>query len=185
MIFKKILFALIMSTVGILSCATSEPEVEVEPSEEIKQILITQEALDEVTRIVAPADSAITGNGFGVRMDGSDRNIKDIYTNKPINRPIQPGDIIVIRSFFNVDGRRGQLEFVDLMVRREVGYNDTGGNFEYFRMDFDLATDYSLHPNGLVPILANQADRGLDIARAACVACHRLAPDGDFLFTIR
>lgn len=147
--------------------------------------LITQAMLDSVTVTVSASDTAITGNRFGVRTDGSDRNIKDIYTNKPLNRTVQAGDIIVIRSFQNIDGRKGPLDFVDIMVRREIGYNTSGADFEYFRMDFDPATNYSQHPNGMVPLLTNSLDRGMDIDRAGCLACHRFAPGGDFLFTDR
>jgi hypothetical protein len=71
------------------------------------------------------------------------------------------------------------------MVRREAGFNASAGNFEYFRMDFDAATNYAQNPNGLVPILNNSRDRGLDIARAGCVGCHRFAVGTDFLFTAR
>lgn len=176
----------------LTSCSSSDPEPVIPgtnpPSEtlpENRPFLLTQALLDSVLIIVAPADTAITGNGFGVRIDGSDRNIKDIYTNKPLNRAIQVGDIFVIRSFQNINGRKGPLDFVDIMVRRETGFNASAGSFEYFRMDFDDATDYTRNPNGLVPILNNNRDRGLDIARAGCVACHRFAPGTDFLFTTR
>lgn len=176
----------------LTSCSSPEPQPVVpnenQPSEtlpEIQPFLLTQASLDSVLVIVAPSDTAITGNAFGVRTDGSDRNIKDIYTNKPLNRAIRTGDIFVIRSFQNIDGVRGPLDFVDIMVRRESGFNATAGDFEYFRMDFDATTDYSINPNGLVPTLDNSRDRGTDIARAGCVACHRLAPGSDFHFTVR
>ena len=84
-----------------------------------------------------------------------------------------------------MDGIRGPLDFVDIMVRREAEFNPGAGSFEYFRMDFDAATDYTVNPNGLVPITDNSRDRGTDVARAGCVACHRFAPGSDFFFTVR
>jgi len=135
--------------------------------------------------IIAASDTAITGNGFEVRSDGSDLNIKDIYTSKPLGRAVQVGDIFVVRSFQNVNGRKGQLDFIDIMVLREASFNSAGADFEYFRIDFDPQTDYDLNPNGLVPVQSNSSDRGLDIARAGCVACHRFAAGSDFLFTDR
>lgn len=146
--------------------------------------LLTQDLLDSITQMITPADSGITGNNFTVRNDGSDKDIKDIYTNKPLGRPVQIGDVFVIRNFLNHDGKRGKLDFVDVMVKREKDYSALGGDFEYFRMDFDSTTDYTLHPNGIVPALDNIYDRGTDVARAACVSCHRNGGQ-DFLFTKR
>lgn len=146
--------------------------------------LLTQRQLDALVVIASEADSAITGNGFTVRNDGSDITIKDIYTNKPPGRPVLTGDIFVIRNFHNLDGQKGKLDFIDVMVKREAGYNDFGGDFEYFRMDYDSTTNYRQHPNGIVPALDNIYDRGQDVARAACVACHRNGGP-DFLFTTR
>lgn len=179
-------------TLTVVACSPSTNESVAPRAEDApiqaattQPFLLTQALLDSVTTRVSPADSAITGDGFGVRNDGSDRNLKDIYTNKPLGRALRIGDIIVVRSFQNNNGGRGRLDFVDIMVRREAGFNEAGANFEYFRMDFDATTDYNLHPNGLVPTLDNTRDRGLDIARAGCVTCHRLAPGNDFLFTTR
>lgn len=146
--------------------------------------LLTQTALDQINTVSLASDTTITGNIFNVRNDGSDKNIKDIYSNKPFDRTVQTGDIFVIRNFLNEDGQRGALDFVDVMVRREDGFNPFAGDFEYFRMGYDSMTNYAMHPNGIVPTIDNVYDRGKDVARAACVACHRNGGQ-DFLFTRR
>jgi hypothetical protein len=117
----------------LISCSgTMDQPLPAEPvnagnSESIdNRFLLTQKMLDAVIPVVAPSDTAITGNSFGVRNDGSDRSIKNIYTNKPTNRAIQVGDIIVIQCFINENGGRGTLEFVDIMVKRENGFDSSG-----------------------------------------------------------
>lgn len=179
---KERFFVIIsLATLVLFSCAWSASKLHSSLAAQTEPFLLTQALLDSVTTL---ADSAITGNGFTVRNDGSDKDIKDIYTNKPLERPLQIGDIFVIRNFYNEEGRRGSLDFVDVMVLRENGFNPFGRDFEYFRMDFDSTTNYLLHPNGIVPALDNIYDRGRDVARASCVACHRNGGD-DFLFTKR
>jgi hypothetical protein len=42
------------------------------------------------------------------------------------------------------------------MVKREAGYNPQGNDFEYMRIPFDAATNYTLHPNGNLPSVHKQ-----------------------------
>jgi hypothetical protein len=149
--------------------------------------LISQADLDSAIRVVQPADRLILGNPFGVRTDPAEINsIREILTNKRLNEPFRPGHIIVIRSFENRNGERGNLRNNHIMVKRAAGYNPAGGDFEYINIDFDPQHDYARHPNGALPALTDTQNRGIDIARFRCVQCHQhTSAGGDFLFTSR
>jgi hypothetical protein len=148
----------------------------------ISQVLIIQAQLNAVTLVSSPADTMITGNPFVEREVEERAHIRDIFTNYSTSEPISEGDIIAIRSFINENGRRGTLRFVDVMVKRETGYNTAGNDFEYMRIPYEASTDYSLHPNGMLPDTSQVQFRGLgtNILSVNCVTCHNRVTD--FIF---
>jgi hypothetical protein len=146
--------------------------------------VLTQELLDGATLLRDASDTTITGAPFGNRNnDPAQFFIRDIFSNVPPNQPLRVGSVIVIRAFENRGGRRGQLQFVDVMVKHEPGFNPVGRDFEYIRILTDARTDFVRHPNGLLPAATQRELRGTDlnVSPMSCVSCHR-ADAADFVF---
>jgi hypothetical protein len=186
----RLLFSIIFFAYSIFLTACKDQQgEEILSSDETQNNIITevfnQEILDNAVLVVQNSDLGITGNPFGTRFAAAEINsIRDISTNKRTNERIRAGHVFVIKSFQNQNGQKGQLINIHIMVKRENGFNPTGGDFEYINIDFDPTTDYAQHPNGELPALTDTANRGLDITRFACVNCHRhSSTNGDFLFT--
>ncbi len=183
---KKLRLLLALSvylfSIGPVSCCQQVPRpglegVDAAASTAPNRVLITQQDLDEAVLVIAGSDTAILGNPFGVRTSRAEiESIRGMFASRSTNvAPLLPGTVLVIRSHLNQNGQRGRLRNVHVMVKRERSYNPEGGDFEYINIAFDPATDYALHPNGLLPALTDRANRGLDVASFGCVACHRRA----------
>jgi hypothetical protein len=150
------------------------------------ELEVTQEMLDSATLINAPSDNGITGTPFGHRENDSTRFlIRDIFSNVSSGQSLGSGSVIAIRAYENIDGKRGKLKLIDLMVKKQSGYNTNGGDFEYMRIKYNVATDYSTHPNGLLPAVSEQELRGKDliISPESCVSCHQKAGRNRFTFS--
>jgi hypothetical protein len=177
---------LFISTMSFVSCSKETIDVNGEvTSTPITEGIFNQRVLDSAVLVMHPSDLTIVGNPFGTRFNAAEINsIRDITTNKREGEAIRAGHVFAIKSFTSNNGQRGTLINVHIMVKREVGYNPNGGDFEYINIDFDPQTDYTLNPNGVLPNVTDTANRGVDVVRFSCVQCHRhSSTNGDFLFT--
>jgi len=159
-----------------------QPEAEAPSS----SFILTQEQLDAVTLVNQNTDLGITGTPFGNRQNDSTRFlIRDIYSNVPVGQSLGVGSVVAIRAYEKKNGIRGRLKLIDIMAKHESGYNKSGGDFEYIRIMFDAATDYNLHPNGLLPDVGQIKLRGLDlvVSPESCTSCHRKAGRDSFIFS--
>jgi hypothetical protein len=187
--YTFILSFLFFAQCVFLTACQDQQSQEVLPSNEVSvntlKEIFNQQVLDSAILVVQNSDLAITGNPFRTRTSAAEINsIRDITTNKKINENLRPGHVFVIKSFQNQNGRKGALINIHIMVKRENGFNPIGGDFEYINIDFNSNTNYNRHPNGELPALTDTANRGIDVARFACVNCHRhSSTNGDFLFT--
>lgn len=94
------------------------------------------------------------------------------------------GEVIVKRDYRGrgvtvasvVNDRTRNLNSVAVMFRREVGYDP--GNRDWFWVQYD--PDGRVGHNGDGALLAGRVAKGLN---AGCIACHRAAPGGDFVFS--
>lgn len=174
-----IISIIIVAVITFYSCTKESAE----PTPQQNQvILITQQQLNAATIVNQASDTLIIGNPFLEREEAARNNFRDILTNFSRNKAIQPGNIIVIRNFTNNKGSRGSFLFTDVMVKRELGFNPSGNDFEYMRIPFDSTTNYTLNPNGLLPQVSNLQLRGLgiNILSVNCVTCHNRT--NDFVF---
>ncbi len=150
--------------------------------------LITQAQLDAITLVPAGNLSGITGDPFNARRGDSltvATVLRDITANRTLSDSVTAGSVYTLRSFYHTGGVRGDLKHVDVMVKREAGYNPAGGDFEFIRIMADSTTDYRLNPNGRLPDTTQTLLRGRDVLVAggnSCRRCHAAAAGGDFLF---
>jgi hypothetical protein len=77
--------------------------------------------------------------------------------------PFPEGSIIVKESFKNKDGSKGDLSNLTIMVKRENGYSDDYGDWEYIMTK----------PDGTI------TDQG---RLSMCISCHSKSSDKDFTF---
>ncbi|PIQ20215.1 MAG: hypothetical protein COW65_16395 [Cytophagales bacterium CG18_big_fil_WC_8_21_14_2_50_42_9] len=169
-LFKKSYFGCLLF-LDLVACQQEN----INPNQAVTTLFITQEQLDAVTLVHRSSDLAITGAPFRNRNNDSTRfYIRDIFSNVPANQSLNTGSIIAIRAYEKVNNHRGKLKLVDIMVKLESSYNAAGGSFEYIQIKYGANTDYSLHPNGLLPDLLQTDSRGLDVVVSpeSCVSCH-------------
>lgn len=169
-------------SLAVYSCSKDDTPQPVEPTADTSvPFTLTQEMLDAAIFVSDPQDTLFTGNPFGQRELAARNNYRSIFSTSPKSQPLQVGDINAIRAFSNLDGEKGALLFVDVMVKREAGYNPQGNDFEYIRIPFDSLVDYQQHPNGVVPdLISKNRGLGTNILSVNCVNCHRSA--NDFIF---
>ena len=151
-------------------------------------LLLSQAGLDAVTGVPAANLDAITGDPFGAR-SGEPATVaevmRQITANRRVEEPVTVGSVYTLRSFYYQNGQRGALKHVDVMIKREAGYNPLAADFEFIRIMADSATDYTLHPNGRLPDTTLTTVRGRDLVagNTTCRSCHAAtAAGGDFLF---
>jgi hypothetical protein len=150
------------------------------------ELVLTQQQLDAAALVFRASDLNVTGAPFGHRENDSTRFlIRDISSNVPAGQSLQPGSIIAIRAYRKTAAGKGTLKLIDVMVKHDKGYNPGGADFEYLRIPFDPATDYTQHPNGLLPTLLQTDRRGKDlvISPESCVTCHHKSPNRSFIFS--
>ena len=152
------------------------------PPENVSPFVLTQQLLDSATFVSEATDTLIIGDPFGAREPSAQNDFRSIFSTADKNQPLKAGHIIAIRAYTNKNGHRDKLLFVDVMVKRETGFNPDGNDFEYMRIMYDPLVDYNKHPNGLVPDINNTKVRGLgdNILSINCVSCHQRTDD--FIF---
>lgn len=150
--------------------------------------LLTQAGLDAVTEVPAANLDAITGDPFGARR-GEPATVaevmRQITANRRVEEPVTAGSVYTLRSFYHQNGQRGALKHVDVMIKREAGYNPLAADFEFIRILADSTTDYVRHPNGRLPDTTLTTARGRDLVagNTTCRNCHAATTaGGDFLF---
>ena len=170
-------------TVVALNCKKNEDAAD-HPSE--NQFNITQSQLDAATLIVSARDTGITGDPYNAAYPDSSisERIRDVHASIPKGDSIVPGSIFVRKTYKYQNKVRGRLLNTTVMVKREAGFFPSGGDYEYMRIPFDPSTDYTKHPNGMLPEISEATCRGSDqIAFATCVTCHQKPQTGpDRLF---
>ncbi len=142
---------------------------------------ITQADIDA---IISALELGVTGDKYGADVsiphDGSektsDETIRDVYHS---GGDVKPGYIVTKRTHLKVDDAKGDLLVTFAMVKRENGFDDAGGNWEYIMMPFDPSVNYSQQPNG---DLSKAAGRGNSQDMAMCFGCHAKGDGGDYLF---
>ena len=129
----------------------------------------------------------ITGTPYGEEVSiahggtsGSpDSTFRDVYSNTREMEDIRVGSVLAKRTYAkNADGSKGPLLVTFAMIKREAGYYDDGGDFEYVMMPNDGTNDYTANPNGMLPD-DGAPNRG---QLADCAGCHAKAPGGGFSF---
>jgi hypothetical protein len=170
------------SSILLYSCSKDDTGHPVEEPDVNKPFVITQELLDAATFVSAANDTLIIGNPFNEREIEAQNNFRSIFSNVPKSNTLKSGDIITIINFANENGRPGRQLFVDVMVKRESGFNAEGNDFEYMRIMYDPSVDYKAHPNGILPDIKDTNARGMggNILTVDCVTCHRKT--ADFIF---
>lgn len=184
---KASLLGLVWLPFICLTACQQDDSTEMEPPSNTpaprRRILITQEQLDSAVVVPSSSDTSFTGNPFLQREPSEQNNVRSIFANISKTAAIRPSAVYVIRNFTNESGQRGQLLFIDVMVKREPGFNSNSLDFEFMRIRFDSSNDYTLHPNGILPDTTQTLLRGLDlpVSGTTCATCHRLATT-DLLF---
>lgn len=144
------------------------------------KIEITQEQLDAA---VMELKIGQTGDDFphGGPVSTGDSTFRDMYgSTKDLSGEITPGTIVAKRTYgFEDGGRSDQLYVTFAMVKREAGFDSENKDWEYIMMPYDASTDYSKHPNGILPAVGAD-NRGANVGQ--CKICHSSAPGGDYLY---
>lgn len=166
------LFGLLILMLAIVfsSCSKDDDPV---------QINISQADLDAV--------SVLIGNYTGGQMahggpDGisADSTMRVVHASSDLKGSLPIGTIVAKNTFHRgIDGNASDQLYVSFaMVKREAGYYTEGGDWEYIMMPNDGSTDYTTHPNGMLPV-ADTDRRG---KLSSCASCHSGAGGGDYLF---
>ncbi len=108
--------------------------------------------------------------------------ILDVSEQKVTVKGIE-GDLVVKRNYGGdgltvVDVKNDPakyLEAVTIMMKREEGYDDENRNWFYVK----YAPDGTIMKNPKDALLAGRVAKG---APTGCIACHKSAPGGDYLF---
>lgn len=143
------------------------------------QFIISQADLDAVSVLIGDYTG---GEGAHGGPDGisADSTVRVVYAISDLKGAVSGGTIVTKNTFHRgLDGNASDKLYVSFaMVKREAGYYPDGGDWEYSVMPNDGSTDYTAHPNGMLPA-AETAMRG---KLTDCASCHSGAGGGDFLF---
>ncbi len=131
-------------------------------------------------------DLMITGKEYGdlsIPHGGNsgdpDSTYRDVYSNTREKEDLRVGSVITKRTYVkNADGSKGPLLVTFAMIKREAGYWDDGGDWEYVQMPNDGSNDYEANPNGMLPD-EGAPNRG---QLTDCAGCHSQAPGGGYSF---
>jgi len=182
---SSVLVSLVAMVVAFatLTCKQDQSTVDHPPKQKIH---ITQDDLDGATLIVSPKDTGITGDPYFANYPDTSISgkIRDLHASIPTSDSIVPGSIFVRKTYAYQNKVRGRLINTTVMVKREPGFFPAGSDFEFMKIPYDSLTDYSNHPNGMLPEISETTCRGSDqIAFASCVTCHMKPQSGsDRLF---
>lgn len=144
---------------------------------------------NDIDMSTTPAKLGITGTSLGnlsIAHDGKeispDSSIRDSYTNmSSAKEAIKPGTIFTKKVYERKkDGSKGKLLMIFAMIKREKGYDDKGGDWEYATLSFDKNTDFKKNPNGIFPSVSDNITRGKILY---CGQCHLYASGKDFVFS--
>jgi hypothetical protein len=179
---RALLSALPLLSLVLFGCST-----EVAQPDPNAPFAVTQQQLDAAVMRGSAADSGIVGdpfNVFGTDTATTKHKIRDLFANVLPSAPIAVGSIWVRRAFSHDPLYRGNLINDVVMVKREAGFYPAGLDFEYFNIPYDSTTNYSLHPNGVLPPVADTTHRGTGSKLQTCVNCHVRSESGaDRLFS--
>jgi hypothetical protein len=132
-------------------------------------------------------DLNITGKEYGeasIPHGGNsgdpDSTYRDAYSNTREMEAIRVGSVLTKRTYVkNADGSRGPLLVTFAMIKREAGYWEDGGDWEYVVMPNDGSNNYDENPNGSLPDASMTESRG---QIQMCASCHMTAPGNDYSF---
>ena len=155
------------------------------PTED-KPFQITQAQLDSATIVL---DKDITGdphNAFPKDDVATRENkIRDLVSSIAKDATIAVGSVFVRRAYKYENGKRGELINAVIMVKREAGYYPEGADYEYMNIAYDANTDYTKHPNGMLPPVTDTDRRGKGEKLKGCVTCHSVAASGEDRLFVR
>jgi len=142
---------------------------------EVPAFIATQ---DDLNSAVNEEDIGVTGTKYGEAVSvphggtsgNPDSTFRDIYSNLGSQEDIRTGAVLAKRTYVrNADGSKGPLLVTFAMIKREEGYFPSGGDFEYVMMLNDGSNDYSINPNGMLPVTSATDMRG---KLESCAGCH-------------
>lgn len=120
-------------------------------------------------------DQTLTGDETGTlgrRIHGGETGFREVFANSvgaPVaageaSLPYPEGSVLVKETYQAADGEKGELADVTVMVKREAGYDEINGDWEWIVLNDSL----EVQNQGRIDMCAN---------------CHAAAADIDFAFT--
>lgn len=154
---------------------------------------ITQADLDKITMRLDSGIIADPSNAFGTDTLTTKHKLRDLFASTTKSTTVSEGDIFVRKAYYisstGYPKRDSILNFV-IMIKREPGYFTQGDDWEYIKIPYSKATDYTAHPFGELPVDMSTSTvpdstktslRGR--LQTQCATCHQGAGGSDFLFS--
>lgn len=142
---------------------------------------LTNDLLNSTPEVWAANISGLHLGNPDVATPGDSTNIRDVTGNKALAgfdfNNVKPGTVLIRNVYANDNGQKGALKGRTFMFKREAGYYPDGGDWEYVRIPYNAAIDYTKYPNG---DLAFATERG---QITSCAGCH-LSAQHSFIFTL-
>lgn len=160
----KLAVVLFVAAITVVSCLTFGPD---DPNATTAEEIAPYESWNKVN------EQPVTGDEFGVlgrAHQGAD-GFREIYVNDTgeavsngnASLPYPVDTILVKEAYTNSGGEKGRLTSITVMVKREQGYDDPNGNWEYLNMSSSMR----IRGQGRID---------------SCIQCHYSATN-DFVFT--
>lgn len=179
---KKVKLIAIPALITLLAgCSTAQMPTDKMPFGGKNSVAYSQQLWDSLSaaRLAGP-NAKPDGVYKGTHPHGA--MLETLYSNVTVNG--HKGEVVVKRNYGGKDisaadvtaDRAKYLKAVTVMFKREAGYDKDNQNWYWAK----FKPDGSLHTNPKGMMLAGRVAKGKPVG---CIACHKAAPGGDYLFT--